>query len=1017
MSDVITRLESEGEDVPRGPTVDPRPDDATERARVQAIVRQRLVGGDPSMPRIGRFHVLHTLGAGGMGTVYAAFDEQLDRRVAIKVIREDRRELTLRTLREAQSLARITHPNVISIYEVGEHHGALFLAMEFVQGMTLRQWVQHQPRSWREIWSIYRQAAHGLGAVHAAGLIHRDFKPENAIVGIDGRVRVLDFGLARRDDAGSTGARVDLTETALPPPDEGALDTPLTRTGTLMGTPAYMGPEQFLGEPSDPRTDEFSFCVSLFEALYGMRPFAGNTRERLIANVTSGRTLSPPKDTAVPAWFHAALLRGLAVEPSARWPSMAALVVACEADPARRRRRLGAIASLGLAAAVAIGGQRLAQAQAAARCDEAARAHAWTEDARERVRSGLLGSGAAYAESSLDRVSARLDLWAERWTDGRRGICDGGGAEPGLDAELERRAIACFDERNDRAAQVIDMIAVADASAATTAPTTAALLLDPTDRCSDPAWLERWPTPPTDTAAEVKHVRNLIYRSQLLRFAGHHRDGLEVALDAEQRAAALAWAPLTAEVAGILGIMRARTGDTAGAVADLERAFVIAGELGHDVVAVDAAIRLMGTSGRNGQLELGRRWGRLARALIQRGGQGELVPAMGMLEHNAGQLDQAAGDFEASRAHHERALVAWRQSLGDGAPEVAMVLVALASDNISLGDTDQALRQYQEGLEVTTAAYGPDHPQIATLHDGIGSAHAARGELDRALDSRLRALALRERVLAPGDIAIGESLQNLGALAYQAGRLDEAVDYGHRALPIFVAALGPESKPVGDVLNNLGNCHAARGDIDAAIRSYRDALAAYEASVGSEHADLVLPLTNLGGLQARIGALALGIPLLERAATLAERTMGPDRVVTIGAAVNLAMARIDHGEPSMALAALEEALARAEASFPDEAVTASARYGVGSALLELGRVEQALSQLERAHAWFVEHSHDPTELGTVRLRLARAIFATQGDKARAVALARQARDALRGGGPMASRELADAEAWLRAHGE
>ncbi|MCA9636086.1 MAG: serine/threonine protein kinase, partial [Myxococcales bacterium] len=292
----------------------------------------------PEAPaRIGRFVVLRPLGAGGMGQVFLAYDEALDRKVALKLLRAaDWDEGRARLRREAQAMARVAHPNVVPIFEVGEHAGQVFLAMEYVVGVTLKEWAEAAPRGWREIVGVYLQAARGLQAAHAVDVVHRDFKPENALVSsdVDGvRVRVLDFGLAALPAPSDMNTESDA---------EGSLDAPAafaTVAGTVMGTPAYMAPEQHLAAPTDARTDVFAFTVALYEALYDERPFGGETFDELQRAVTTGRVQPAPAGAQVPPWLRRVLLRGLAVDPDARWPSMAALLAALSRDPERSRRR------------------------------------------------------------------------------------------------------------------------------------------------------------------------------------------------------------------------------------------------------------------------------------------------------------------------------------------------------------------------------------------------------------------------------------------------------------------------------------------------------------------------------------------------------------------------------------------------------------------------------------------------------------------------------------------------------
>src|SRR5580704_2181518 len=334
---------------------------------------------------IGRYVVLGLVGRGGMGEVYAAYDPELDRKVAVKLLRVKSgngvslTEGRQRTLREAQAIARLSHPNVVVVYDVGTFEDKVFIAMEFVDGNTVTFWLEQKPRTWQEVLRVFIAAGHGLTAAHEKGLVHRDFKPDNVMVGRDGQVRVMDFGLARQMDkpgikehrARGTPPKakrgdIEVGTGTLPlehgavPVDEGTLvlnagladsgadghssisglfDARLTRTGAMMGTPAYMAPEQFFGKETDSRTDQFSFCVSLYEALYRERPFPGKKLTELTANVVQGTIRDAPAGTKVPFWVRRILLRGLRSAPSERFPSMAEMLAALGKDPRATRRK------------------------------------------------------------------------------------------------------------------------------------------------------------------------------------------------------------------------------------------------------------------------------------------------------------------------------------------------------------------------------------------------------------------------------------------------------------------------------------------------------------------------------------------------------------------------------------------------------------------------------------------------------------------------------------------------------
>jgi Tol biopolymer transport system component/tRNA A-37 threonylcarbamoyl transferase component Bud32 len=308
---------------------------------------------------LGRYIVLDKLGGGGMGVVYAAYDPELDRKVAVKLLRaettEHRKDLNSRErlLREAQAMARLSHPNVIPVYDVGTLGEQVFIAMELIDGRTLSHWLKEKQRGAREVLDVLIHAGKGLAAAHAAGLIHRDFKPDNVLIGRDGQVKVLDFGIARAvEDLASGAPTLPQKLEALGPSTPRVLEAQLTKTGMFLGTPAYMAPEQLLGKATDARTDQFSFCVALYEALYGERPFDASNAEALTEQVIKGEVRPPSKSSHVPGWVRQTLLRGLRPNPNERFPSMNALLRELGKDPRVARRRAVAIVAVLLGVAV-----------------------------------------------------------------------------------------------------------------------------------------------------------------------------------------------------------------------------------------------------------------------------------------------------------------------------------------------------------------------------------------------------------------------------------------------------------------------------------------------------------------------------------------------------------------------------------------------------------------------------------------------------------------------------------------
>jgi protein kinase-like protein len=298
----------------------------------------------PSMTgrTLGRYTLSDRLGTGAMGVVYRADDAELGRQVALKLLHRPDEALTDRLVREARSMAQVNHPHVVAVYDVGVADGTTYIAMELVSGTSLRIW-QQQAHTIAEIVAAYIAAGRGLAAAHAAGIVHRDFKPDNCLVGSDGRIRVTDFGLAAARPSES------------PRPADLALDASgLTLSGTVLGTPAYMAPEQFSGGNVEPRTDQFNFSVALYEALYGARPFSGKSFEELGDSVCEGKVRPAPAGSRVSGALRAIVLRGLSVRPGDRFPTMDHLLAQLGRDRARPWRWTSIIAAA-VAAALGLG--------------------------------------------------------------------------------------------------------------------------------------------------------------------------------------------------------------------------------------------------------------------------------------------------------------------------------------------------------------------------------------------------------------------------------------------------------------------------------------------------------------------------------------------------------------------------------------------------------------------------------------------------------------------------------------
>nr|WP_276600182.1 MULTISPECIES: protein kinase [unclassified Nannocystis] len=413
---------------------------------------------------------MREVGRGAMGVVYAGYDEELDRRVALKLVQTSRHDDPsfgrAQLLREAQALARLAHPNVVAVHEAGEFSGAVFIAMEYVDGVDLQRWLTYAPRSWREIVDALRQAGEGLRAAHDVGLVHRDFKPSNVLVGADGRVRVADFGLATR--RGRTGSSGHVSKVMVPLATADALAT-LAGSGALIGTPAYMAPEQLRREPATAASDQFAFCVTLYEALHGRRPFTGDTLEVLAEHVLHAEPPPVSPDPGVPQWLHAILLRGLAKDPARRYSGMAELLALLAHDPEaerrqRRRRLLQIAVAVAATVVVVLGG--VAATRVIVRAAHERRADARLDVLREqlaaltvaRKRDEAARLFAAFAALPDNRGTAALARayreWGEAQTDPAAAIDAHAGAyiaartHEDQAAALRNLALRLADSRN-----------------------------------------------------------------------------------------------------------------------------------------------------------------------------------------------------------------------------------------------------------------------------------------------------------------------------------------------------------------------------------------------------------------------------------------------------------------------------------------------------------------------------------------------------------------------------------------
>jgi tetratricopeptide (TPR) repeat protein len=718
----------------------------------------------PPLPKgavCGRYMIVDVLGHGAMGVVYAAYDPELDRKVALKLMKRgfwasgDERA---RIQREAQAMARLSHPNVVAVYDVGIFDEQVFIAMELVRGKTLRRWLE-APRSQRDIVDMFVQVGRGVAAAHAAGVIHRDLKPDNVLVGDDGRARVVDFGVARAQRHRSepppslTSSLGGMTRT---------LDASLTREGSLVGTPRYMAPEQIGGELVDQAADQFAYCVSLWDALYRQPPFDGSDLLTLLSNVRDGRIREPPA-RGVPRWLRAVLERGLAPYPEDRHASMDAVLAALTRDRTAARGRL--LAGLGVVAlvSVAVVAGRAAGARRAPLCPsaEGTLAGVWDDDRRAAAHAAFLATKKPFAESAFRGAAGALDAYAAGWTKMHGEACEATLVRGQQSSELMDLRMACLDDRLASLRAISARFTSADDDAVLGA-TQAANALPPLSDCADAAALRAPVREPDDPAlrARIAAARAKIAAARATRMTRKAPADVEDTRATVDEARQIAWGPLTAEALIDQGRALLHAHDEKNAEAALHEGQLGAVASGHRTVERQAWVALAYLYGVDVRKEPGKAAAEQAQACLDRDGDdGESLAALRQAEA--------------------------RLAFNDGAYDVA---IARAT----------------ESLELRQRRLGPDHPDVAASLNELGLIAYRKGDKDAALDYHRRALAIREKAFGADHPAVAVSLANIANTLAEGGQYEEAIGIQMRVMGIFAGAFGEESRFVSDVLNDIG---------------------------------------------------------------------------------------------------------------------------------------------------------------------------------------------------------------------
>ncbi len=878
---------------------------------VDGIVPQR-VSPAASMPtEIGPYRVLEKLGEGGMGSVFTAYHSRLDRKVAIKVLSPQQgpggatTDGEARLMREAQAMAQLDHPHVVAIHDVGTFENQIYLVMDRVDGVTLSQWLSEKKRGWKEIADVLAQAGRGLGAAHAAGIVHRDFKPANVLVGRDGRVRVADFGIARKSgdntpDGSGTSATAE--------PDSGQVV--LTRAGSVVGTPGFMAPEQFSELPADARSDQFSFCVSLYEALYRQKPYPPAWGENVLSTSRFTRKPSPPSGTDEPGFIRAAVLRGLETDPRLRFDSMGDLVAQLTRQPLTWRLAAPWVALLLVAGGSIAALAWVKQPSAIKGCTpgETNLVGTWDATTRQALLDGFAATGLSEAKAVSQNVIQALADYASTWTTQHGELCRAALGAP-LDSPLHSQ-LKCLDLQRMQFQAVLEVLTHPNSEILGRA-VLAPMSLMPPSRCRDPRAIASLPRTPDEAVLreQVQTLRFQIANGLALNTAGQPGRALAMLTPVAARAAAIGYKPFEAEIHHALGETNSLLNDSKAAVAQFRAAARAAELTGQDALAANAEASAALFVAYDGERAIAELMVEHAEVLLERSGGDAFIQSQ--IENSRSLLDGLALRLEKSVQHMRRAVELRREVFGPAHPRTLSYVGNLgqvlmdhcqpeaAARELSVFDAPEAARKspvvYAKGLaRLATAQIAAGQLTEASavldvskslIHDDepdgqfdLGFSRSllklAEGDGASALKASQQAVEAA-RVIGPDSVYMVLAKEGLAAALTSVGRPAEAIDLLVDALPLHQTKLGDDQ--LGAYYTMLAEANLGARRFSEAMRAARLAVSQRSkgCSTAQETADLQWIMAR--ALQAQPDARPLAVSAREafrsmpwRRATVAE---------------------------------------------------------------------------------------------------------------------------------------------------
>jgi tetratricopeptide (TPR) repeat protein len=834
-------------------------------------------------------------------------------------------------------------------------------------------------------------------------LVHRDFKPDNVMVSRDGRVRVMDFGLVHSDrepaptpsPEADRRAGADLPEVAPSVSAATVVSTVgLTAAGSIVGTPAYMAPEQFTRDRTDARTDQFSFCVTLWEALFDERPFAGDSVLSLGMNVTEGLRRPAPKGARVPAWLRHVSERGLSTDPSGRFASMEALLGAIDSGRRRSKRRWLALGSatllLGAVATWVAGG--MAERRRVQACEAAGRAidEVWNDEAASRLSHAFEPLGEDTATRTLASATTLLDDTAGDWSDARTQSCLESDELGEQADDLPERATWCLDDHKQTLAATLEAVARTPDRAALLQLVPALSELGGVDECLDNDALRGRTLPPPHERSTVAALRTELATVDALLLTGQYESAVEVARAVDARPDASSWAPFHAGLSLRLGRALSGRGDLDAAESQLVDGYLEAVDSQSVDVASATALALANVLGVQRQEPArGMLWMRLAEVHERARGETPLRRAAQL--HRRSSLLKQLERFDEAEAGYLEAVTLLEAELGPGHLLVARTRNNLGSLYQELSRFDEAMSQYEVAIATRRALLGDAHPDVAQTLEGMANTAGIMGDTDKALALHLRALAIYQASLGDDHVLVALARANL-ATAYLALRqLEPALAHATEAAKIYETQLGPLHAKTANALNSIGTIHHLAGRLPEAKAHYERARFALEAMLGPGHIKVATVLFNLALIRRKAGEPEEARALFQRTLDIREAVYGPSHVLVADTLEEFAILHATNKHPVEARAMFERTLAI------QKELHEAGHASIWRAATNLAHLNEMAGEPQRSRRLYSTLMTEWTQaLGDDAPALARPLVATaaleldEGEPAAAIAPARRA---------------------------